>query len=218
MSVQSIGRKRPSVAPVIVQSTPEVTRRTITELIELCKSFINIEYKLPITKNKGKPGHFLEDLLGIPHSSDCIDCLDGEVKTFPVKLLKNGKYVPKETIAVTMLNKDELATNNFISSKCYKKLSKLLLVPYYRTGDNIKYLTPKLIDKDSNDFIEIYKILESDYNQIQKKYLDDGNFSSSNGTLLQNRPKGKGHGSTTRAFYLRKEFMKRCMIFGSILN
>jgi hypothetical protein len=97
----------PRVAPIANN------RKTINEIYTKCLSIINIEYELPITTNKGKPGQFLEDLLGIPHSSDCLDCLDGEVKAFPLKMLKNGTLVPKETIAVTMLNKDELSTNDF---------------------------------------------------------------------------------------------------------
>jgi len=199
----------PRVAPIAIN------RKTINEIYTKCLSIINIEYELPVTANKGKPGQFLEDLLGIPHSSECLDCLDGEVKTFPLKILKNGTLVPKETIAVTMLNKDELSTNDFISSKCCKKLSRVLLVPYYRTDDTIKFLTPKIIDKDSSDSLEIYKVLESDYNEIRKKYLETGDFSSSTGTLLQNRTKGAGHGTTSRAFYLRQEFMKRYMTFSS---
>ena len=199
----------PRVAPIAIN------RKTINEIYTKCLSIINIEYELPVTANKGKPGQFLEDLLGIPHSSECLDCLDGEVKTFPLKILKNGTLVPKETIAVTMLNKDELSTNDFVSSKCYKKLSKVLLVPYYRIGNTIKFLTPKIIDKDSSDSLEIYKVLESDYNEIRKKYLETGDFSSSTGTLLQNRTKGAGHGTTSRAFYLRQEFMKQSMTFSS---
>ena len=199
----TITRKRPQVAPV------KNPRKSINEILTKCLSIVGVEYELPITTNKGKPGQFLEDLLGIPHSSDCLDCLDGEVKAFPLKMLKNGTYVPKETIAVTMLNKDELTTNDFTSSKCYKKLSKVLLVPYYRIDDTIKFLTPKLIDKDSA--ADIYKILETDYDEIRKKYIETGEFSSSTGTLLQNRTKGAGHGTTSRAFYLRPEFMKQCM-------
>jgi hypothetical protein len=203
-------RKRPQVAKQVAKQVTN-NRQTINDIYTKCLTFVNTEYELPITANKGKPGQFLEDLLGIPHSSECLDCQDGEVKAFPVKMLKNGTFVPKETIAVTMLNKEELATSDFTSSRCYKKLSKVLLVPYYRTEDTIKFLTPKIIDKDSPDSVEIYKILESDYNEIRKKYVETGEFSSSTGTLLQNRTKGAGHGTTSRAFYLRQTFMKMCM-------
>jgi hypothetical protein len=98
-----ITRTRPRVAPIITRTRPRVApiknqKKTINEIFIKCLSIVNIEYDLPVTINKGKPGQFLEDILEIPHSSDCLDCLDGEVKTFPLKMLKNGTYVPKETI------------------------------------------------------------------------------------------------------------------------
>lgn len=184
----------------------EIPRQYITDIYEKCLLIINKEYILPVTKNKGKPGLYLEELLGIPQSSECLDCIDGELKTFPVKKLKNGKFVPKETIAITMLNKEELH-NSFILSKCYKKMSKMLIVPYYRVGETIIYMMPKIISKDLKEYVELYKTLETDYDTIRKSYQED-KLTASTGTLLQNRTKGPGHGSISRAFYLRPVFMK----------
>jgi len=185
--------------------------QTISEIYEKCLSIVGKDYVLPITTNKGLPGIFLEDLLGIPHTSNCLDCSDGELKLFPVKKLKNGTFVPKETIAVTMLSKEELSANDFKNSRCYKKMSKMLVVPYYRTEDMIRYMTPVIIDKDCETYCELYSILETDYNQIRKMFVETGVLQSSVGTLLQTRTKGAGHGSSSRAFYLRPEFMKRCV-------
>jgi hypothetical protein len=193
-------RRRPKVAPI-------PPRQTIDDIYQKCLLIINKEYTLPITSNKGKPGLYLEDLLGIPHSSECLDCIDGEIKTFPVKLHK-GKFVPKETIAVTMLSTNELRTTSFLDSKCYKKLKKMLVVPYYRTGETITYMKPVII---SDECTELYKILESDYHAIQKRYVEEDVLVSSTGTLLQNRTKGS-KGSTSRAFYLRTAFMKKYVL------
>ena len=190
--------------------------QTIAEIHTKILPLINKGYTLPITKNKGLPGLFLEDLLGIPHTQRCLDCSDGELKLFPVKQLKNGTLVPKESIAVTMLSREELRETEFKSSKCYKKISRVLFVPYYRTSDTIQFMTPKIIDKDHDDCLEIYKIFESDYNKIREKYLEDGSLNSSVGSLLQNRTKGAGHGSTSRAFYLRPAFMMRYIPFSYI--
>jgi hypothetical protein len=183
--------------------------QTIKEIYSKIIPLLNKEYTLPITKNKGLPGLFLEELLDIPHTQNCLDCSDGELKLFPVKKLKKGTLVPKESIAITMLSTDDLRTTDFKSSKCYKKISRVLIVPYYRTSDTIQFMTPKIIDKECADCLEIYKIFESDYNKIRAKYLEDGTLSSSTGSLIQNRTKGAGHGSTSRAFYLRPDFMKR---------
>jgi DNA mismatch repair protein MutH len=183
--------------------------QTIKTIYDKFIPIIGIQHELPITKNKGLPGNFLEDLLGIPHTANCLDCSDGELKTFPVKKLKNGKLVPKETMAITMLSTSELVKCDFESSKCCKKMSKMLIVPYYRIGETVQFMTPKIINKD--EFEEVYKIVESDYNEIRKIYIETGKLHSETGKLLQNRTKGAGHGSKSRAFYLRPEFMKQCV-------
>lgn len=183
--------------------------QTVSEIYTKFLRIIGKEYRLPITANKGLPGTFLETLLDIPHTSNCLDCSDGELKLFPVKKLKNGKLVPKETIAVTMLSTDELRTNAFRMSKCYKKMSRMLIVPYYRTGDDIRFMNPRIVESGSVDFEELYNTLESDYEQIRKNYIENGSLHSATGKLLQTRTKGAGHGSTSRAFYLRPAFMKQ---------
>lgn len=185
--------------------------QTVAEIHAKILPLVGNKYTLPVTANKGLPGLFLEDLLGIPHTSSCLDCSDGELKLFPVKKLKNGKLAPKETIAVTMLSTDDLRTCEFNSSKCCKKMSRMLVVPYYREGDTIQYMSPRIVDKSSPEFAELYATIESDYNEIRKTYIENGGLHSKTGTLLQNRTKGAGHGSTSRAFYLRPEFMKRCV-------
>jgi len=182
--------------------------QTIIEIYEKIKPLVGKEYKLPITKNKGLPGYFLEDLLGIPHTSNCLDCSDGELKLFPVKKLKNGTLVPKETIAVTMLSTDELRHNEFTVSKCYKKLTRMLVVPYFRNGDNIQFLQSTIVDRHAEEFLDLYTTIENDYNTIRQQYIEHGILHSKTGLILQNRTKGAGHGSTSRAFYLRKAFMK----------
>ena len=181
---------------------------TIAEIYAKCLPLVGIDYKVPITANKGRPGLFLEELMGIPHTSNCLDCSDGEVKTFPVKL-QNGKLVPKETMAITMLSTDELRACDFNSSKCCKKMSRMLVVPYYRNGDMIRFMNPKIIDRESDEYADLYKTFESDYTEIRTTYMENGILQSKTGTLLQNRTKGAGHGSTSRAFYLRPDFMKK---------
>ena len=180
--------------------------QTIDELYTKIIPLTKMDFNLPITRNKGLPGHFLEDLLGIPHTSNCLDAADGEVKLFPVKRLKNGALVPKETIAVTMLSTDDLLIHDFKSSKLFKKMSRMLIVPYYRTGESITFMKPVIIVLSEH---ESYSIIESDYNEIRMNFIENGILRSKNGSLLQNRTKGAGHGSTSRAFYLRPQFMKR---------
>jgi DNA mismatch repair protein MutH len=187
--------------------------QTIADIHEKLLPIIGKEFTLPKTKNKGLPGLFLEECLGIPHTSNCLDCNDGELKLFPVKKLKKGDIVPKETIAVTMLSTEDLKNCEFAESNCYKKLNKMLVVPYYRTGDIIRFLPPKIIERTSPEFANIYTIIDTDYKLIRANYIKSGRLESKIGTFLQTRTKGTGHGSTSRAFYLRPEFMKQCFTF-----
>lgn len=184
--------------------------QTIDEVYQKLLPHIGIEYDIPISKNKGGVGHFLEDLLEIPHSPNPLDCSDGEVKSVPVKKLKSGKFVYKETIAVTMLCPNELKTQDFKLSKCSQKLNRMLIVPYYRDGDKIQFMTAKIVETGNDEFVDLYSAIEADYNQIRNKYIETGELHSKTGTVLQNRTKGPGHGSTSRAFYLRKTFMDAC--------
>jgi hypothetical protein len=86
----------------------------------------------------------------------------------------------------------------------------MLVVPYYRNGDTIMYMNPKIIDRQNIEFAELYTTIESDYNEIRNNYIENGILQSETGTLLQNRTKGQGgSGPRTRAFYLRKEFMQQ---------
>ncbi len=152
------------------------------------------------TKNKGIVGHILEDKLNIPHTSDCLDCEDGEIKAFPLKTLKNGQIKSKETVAVTMANPSSL-TVPFEEHRVGKKLKNTLFVPYTRTGDSVTLMAP-FIFNDSNPK---YKQLERDYNQIVESYKENGRLQSSVGEYLQTRTKGAKN-SNTRAFYLKTKF------------
>jgi hypothetical protein len=67
-------------------------------------------------------------------------------------------------------------------------------------------MSPTIID--IVEYTELYSSLESDYNQIRKDYIENGILKSETGVLLQNRTKGPRN-SNSRAFYLRKKFIKQ---------
>lgn len=193
------------------QAAKNMERPTIEQVCAKVLENVNILHNLPKTKNKGTPGNYLENLTGIPTSSACLDCSDGEVKIFPLKLTKSGNYVPKETIAVTMLSKDSLVAHAFEESKVYQKLSKVLYVPYFRNGDIIQYFTPTIIDLREEKYAPLIETIRQDYQAIRKHFVETGALEGSSklGKYLQNRTKGAGKGAPkTRAYYLRPLFMK----------
>lgn len=187
----------------------EEMRPTIQQVVDRMCLVTGKAFVCPITKNKGAVGHLLEEKLGIPKSSACLDCQDGEVKVFPLKHLKKGRIVPKETVAVTMLCEQALKNSEFLDSKCFRKMERMLMIPYLRDKETVTFFKPTLIELKG----EIFELLKSDYDLIRKVFLDTGILQSKNGKYLQTRTKGPGGTIKTRAFYLRPSFMTKFVAF-----
>jgi DNA mismatch repair protein MutH len=168
------------------------------------KAIAGTSYEIPKTSNKGGVGHHLESLLGVPKTSNCLDFADGELKAFPLKKLRDGRLVPKETVAVTMATGFQDA--EFDDHRAGKKLSNTLFVPYYRDGDHVEYKEPIHFTSES----VLYGKLKTDYDTIKGEYAAKGKLSSSTGEYLQTRTKGE-KGSDTRAFYVRTGFLGELM-------
>lgn len=190
-------------------------KQTIIETIEVFnKKLKNKRFKLAVCSNKGKPGQFVEECLGIKLSSDCLDCSDGEIKLFPLKELKNGKINPKETIAITMSDLNEETIPVWDESSFKKKTNNILFIPYIRLDNNQKY-------NKNGDYIQFfdciifnstnveYKEFENDYKKIAKHFRNNGIRKSGNtinGTYIQSRTKGQGgNKKKTVAFYFRRK-------------
>jgi len=185
-------------------------QQTILSIQEKLLPHVGKLIACPLSRNKGLPGLFIEDLVGIPHTPNCLDCVDGELKLFPLKRLKNGTLTPKETIAVTMIQPESLRTTPFTASNVFRKLNRCLYVPYLRDEESIVLYTPFLMDLGKN--AEIQTILDADYNEIATAYTTQNIMTGSIGRYLQTRTKGAGHGSTSRAFYLRPLFIKEFIL------
>jgi hypothetical protein len=183
-----------------------VIRPTIATVQARLEPILDHVYNVPKCTNKGKPGLHLEELLKIPHSPACLDCEDGEIKAFPLKRLANDTLAPKETVAVTMVQKEALLETPWKESRVFAKLKNTLFIGYIRDGDNITYKLAILF----NESHPLMEALAEDYRTIQESAAA-GVMSGSIGKLLQTRTKGPGHGSTSRAFYLRTKFLSDIM-------
>jgi DNA mismatch repair protein MutH len=193
----------------LTPSKMSATRPTLAEVQARMEAIVGRSYTIPIERNKGKVGHTLEELLGIPKSSACLDCADGEVKCFPVKRGRGGELVPKETVAVTMLQPEDLRSCCWEESRCCKKMARVLMAPYLREGDRITFLRPKLLDFGTADCTAAAAKLKTDYEKLQREGAGAGNMHTVSGAYLQQRTKGPGRGAPkTMAYYLKKEFMK----------
>jgi DNA mismatch repair protein MutH len=188
------------------RETRTMTTLTIAHILERLTPHIGTVIACPLTANKGAVGLLCETILGIPHSPRCLDCADGEVKTFPVMWSRRvSAIIPKETLAVTMLDPTALKDESFEESRVYRKMTRMLCIPYKRTDDTVVFYSPTLIELEKSP--ALCARIATDYNAIRSHYISTGILTSSIGAFLQNRTKGSGHGSTSRAFYLKKEFM-----------
>ncbi len=161
--------------------------------------------------NKGWKGLGLEALAGItPNNRKAPNGLGYELKSVAF-CEKDGLWVPKETMAITMVNPEDLIRDEFLDSHLWAKLKSLLFCVVSWHGRNnpmshlLKVTTFDLLEEDN-----LIKDLEKDYEFIRHKLKTQGfgALTSRDGQYIQARTKGAGYGSITRAFYARKNFLE----------
>lgn len=162
-------------------------------------------------QNKGWKGKTLEILAGLTgDNKQAPNGLGFELKSTAFYQVK-GNWTPKETFAVTMINQKNLIETSFFNSHCWEKLKSLIFCAVSWNGRHNE--KSELLQVQSFDFIEsntLIQEIEADYELIRYKLITQG-FSSltgKDGKWIQARTKGKGHGSTSRAFYARKILIK----------
>ncbi len=85
--------------------------------------------------NKGWKGHTLERHLGLPlNSCQAPNFGSWELKQISLKRLKNGLLAIKETMAVTMIDPQNVLITDFDDSHLLRKLSRGLLVAVIATA------------------------------------------------------------------------------------
>ena len=107
-------------------------------------------------QNKGWKGLVLERLAGLENNvSKAPNGLTYELKSVSFRN-KKEVLVPKETMAITMINPEELKAHSFFESHCWSKLKKLTQV-----GNNLKILMlnskPSIIIKSGLSNMQIRK-------------------------------------------------------------
>lgn len=174
------------------------------------------KYNVTIYKNgkvnKGWAGHVFERHLELPiNSAQSPNFGSWELKSFPIKRLKNGELQFKETMAITMIDPINVMQKEFKDSHLLSKLKKAVIVgrTVGNTVDEPSFIY-KIVELDLQD--ELYNIVENDYNLVRNTLIankgDITSLSGKMGIYIQPRTKGSGHGSITRAFYARPKFLK----------
>ncbi|MBU4332592.1 hypothetical protein KKD19_03320 [Patescibacteria group bacterium] len=163
-------------------------------------------------QNKGWKGLVLERVAGLESNiSKAPNGLTFELKSVSFYYV-NGELVPKETMAITMINPEELKNNEFFYSHCWDKLKSMIFCAVMWYGKHAK--KAELLKVASLDFSktdELIQEIKMDYDLIRNKLITRGfeGLTGKDGKWIQARTKGSGHGSISRAFYARKELVKK---------
>lgn len=161
-------------------------------------------------QNKGWKGLILERLAGLQTSvSRAPNGLSYELKSVSF-YKKNDELIPKETMAICMINPEELSIQPFFESHCWNKLKSMIFCAVMWHGRNAE--NAELLKVNSFDFAQddaLIKEIKADYDFIQNKLITYGfeSLTGKDGKWIQARTKGRGHGSKTRAFYARKNLV-----------
>lgn len=163
-------------------------------------------------KNKGWAGHVIERYLGIPlNSSRAPDFGSWELKVVPLRYDKKGCLRVKETMAITMLDPEEVKIKGFEDSHLFLKLRKALIVSrIFENTNEHQSIVYSVSSFDLDDSV-FFDQIKSDYDLIRDALLSGKRLSGTMGTLIQPRTKGAGHGSTSRAFYARTTLVAKIL-------
>ncbi len=175
-------------------------------------------YKVTVWKdgklNKGWAGHVIERYLGLPiNSAQSPNFGSWELKIVPMKRLKSGEVVVKETMAITMIDPVNVLQKEFEESHLLTKLKKIIVCArMFESKKETSAILTKVSIFDL-DAPQIYKQVKADYDIVRATIKNKGfdTLTGKMGVLVQPRTKGPGHGSTSRAFYARKIFVSHIL-------
>ncbi len=161
--------------------------------------------------NKGWAGHTIERHLGLPLNASRDPNLGGwELKLASLKRKKDGSTVVKETMQITMIDPVEVCQNSFEESHLFRKLRKIIAVARMWESSGELQSVCEFVHSFDLAETDLYTDVENDYNLIREAITKEGfgHLTGYMGKYIQPRTKGPGHGSTSRAFYARKEFVE----------
>ncbi len=172
------------------------------------------EYQIPVWKNghenKGWAGLVIERYLGLPQNSrQEPDFGAWELKVVPLRPAPDGTLRVKESMAITMLEPTEVLANEFENSHLYDKLRSMVVVSRIYENSEERHSMLHAAAEFDLDNAKIRAQVKIDYETIREQIRRHGidAVTGDLGNLVQARTKGRGHGSTTRAFYARPRFV-----------
>jgi DNA mismatch repair protein MutH len=177
------------------------------DLSQLAAQYPNVT----LGRNKGWAGHLCEAYLGLKiNSSREPNGGSWELKQVSLKRTRDGLLTAKETMAITLITPQRVLDHEFETSDLLKKLRRLILVARVFVPGSTN--AEVLIVREADISVEvplIYNQVRADYEETREtiRTLGFSALSGRMGKLVQPRTKGAGHGSISRAFYARTQFV-----------
>lgn len=160
--------------------------------------------------NKGWAGHVIERYLGLPiNSAQSPNFGSWELKIVPLKHLRAGEIVVKETMAITMIDPVNVLQKEFEESHLLTKLKKIVVCARMFESKAERSSPLMKVSTFDLDTPNTYQQVKADYDLVRDTIKHKGfdALTGKMGVLVQPRTKGPGHGSISRAFYARKNFV-----------
>lgn len=165
-------------------------------------------------KNKGWAGHVLERYLGLPiNSAQSPNFGSWELKIVPLKLLADGTMAVKEIMAITMIDPFNVKVTPFEESHLLAKLKKAVICARLFESQEEKRSVLVRVAAFDLDERSVYEQVKRDYEETRSCIINRGfeHLTGRMGVLVQPRTKGAGHGSVSRAFYARTQFVAKIL-------
>ncbi len=112
-------------------------------------------------------------------------------------------------MAITMIDPFEVRAKKFEASHLYNKMRKMIVVARTFVDRVESCAIVRSVGTFDLEDPKIYAQVKADYNLVRKTLLTSGfgALTGKMGKLVQPRTKGAGHGTTSRAFYARTQFV-----------
>ena len=202
--------------------SPVTRRRALAQLhnligCDLCD--LARHYRIPTHHagrlNKGWAGQTIERHLGAElNSRQQPDFHGWELKGVALTFDETGAPRAKETMAITMFNPSHVISTPFAQSHLRQKLRRMIVVGWV-TEPSAVASAVVVCAEPFNLAPQVESLVRADYDQIRGllRVYGPSAVSGRVGEWVQARPKGPGHGSTTRAFYARQRLIDLILRF-----
>lgn len=186
----------------MIQKTIITNEKEALEVAQKLEGITFSHLNIPTTSNKGLTGNILENIFGLTNDNspkaDFYELgFDTELKTTPIKKLKNNNYSAKERLSLQMIEYNDDFDDEFLGSKVFDKIKNTLVINYLLNNDGLKEIAKSWILWFEDDELEI---IQKDYEIIINKIKNGKAHELSDSDTIYLGASRKGHNENPRTY------------------